>query len=123
MLALKIWLAITLGAAIGQTVSFYTGRQVARIKTNVTFLAMFASYWHPFPGSLLSFTAGRSGSKESDFFPRAGAVLLFWNIFWGVAMYSFGNFIASENSLAFIVGVLVMWAGYAAFAGSKTSSR
>lgn len=121
-LALKVWLAITMGAAAGQTASFYIGRQVQRVKTNVTSLAMLTAYWHPFPGSLVSFTAGRSGSKEIDFFPRAGAILLFWNVFWGAAMYLFGNFIASENSLAFIVGVLVVWAGYAVFVGSRRSS-
>jgi len=67
-------------------------------------------YWHPHLGALMSYRMGSEGFRFFDFFRVSAPTLFFWNSFWAVVMYNFGQISVEGNTLVFLVYLYcVVW--------------
>jgi membrane protein DedA with SNARE-associated domain len=113
-LAMSVWLVISAGAFLGQIASFYLGRRMSAFSENNTsnfaILAYAVSYVHPYLGSLSSLNLGKNTTKSSVYLMILIPSLTLWNIFWGLSMYYFGNFLGNSASIfTLIIAISLIW--------------
>lgn len=129
-LAMQVWTAITLGACAGQMLSFWLGRKNRKksdiFYKNLLIYFCFISYVHPYLGSISSYNLGRSNIKFHLFSTFISIYIILWNIFWGLLVYNFGNFLGNgEFVIWFIFCISSFWIIYRTFylIKSKYSNR
>lgn len=111
--AVQIWLAITGGALAGQSISYLIGRTAKRFQRSGTTrtYVFWATYWHPYTSSFTALRAASQGMPFVQFALRCLPAVLVWNLFWGISMYIFGNFLGGgENFVRLIILYLIGWA-------------
>lgn len=111
-LALKTWFAISIGAILGQCLSWRIGRTM---RTGVTLQApslwaYVIAFWHPQVGAIVSLRAGQAQCSIGAHLRLLIPVLIAWNVFWGIAMYNLGAtfFVSTEGEIVF-VAILIGW--------------
>ena len=125
---LLVWLAATIGAVVGQFITFYFGARFMKLwpQDNIsdrntesmvsTLLITLSSFWHPHLASMACLSMASSRIDSKTFLIAAAIASAFWNIFWLAFVLMFGNIFA-EGSIGNILvyTYLIVWIMIAAW--------
>lgn len=115
ILAFQIYLAIIIGAYLGQILSFFSGKNTKKsfnaiTQNEPTMKEFFLTFWHPQLGSITSLKAGESSMSFSTYIWKLSFSAIPWSIFWGFIMYYFGKHLSiSEQMIPLALVYSVIW--------------
>jgi membrane protein DedA with SNARE-associated domain len=108
--AVLAWVSIYLGALVGLYASYFIGRSLSTAPTiQNSKLKSALTFWHPYLASISCMQFGAARIPFASFSISTLPIATFWNLFWGVAMYNFGNFLGGSQSFVyFINGYIIL---------------
>lgn len=75
------------------------------------FTIFFSTLWHPHFAAITCIASGSEGLSYRKFLKYFLPACIFWNIFWGMVMYYFGDLVNStSNLMPLFYGYIVIWA-------------
>lgn len=126
-LAVLTFLAIFIPALFAQVFSYLLGKRFQtddivneslppaenKNANSKTWLVFLSTFWHPHLAALTCIAAGSEGVAFKRFVKYLLPTSLVWNSFWGITMYTFGNFIKPNSTLVILFVVyLIVWAAW-----------
>jgi len=77
--------------------------------TKHSILGIFLSYWMPNIASLTATAAGIMHYPFKKFLLYSTIAVLFWNLFWGFIVYTFGEAALNVVGIYFVIAIVVGW--------------
>jgi membrane-associated protein len=119
-------LVVALGLLLAYTINFMLGKygwyrllialglreSVEKAQKRLTkhgLIGIFLSYWMPNIASLTATAAGIMHYPFKKFLLYSLGAVIFWNLFWGLIVYTFGEVVLNIVGIPFFIAIIFGW--------------